>query len=261
MKRTLHAHLQLAFGSLFTLFLTLLLAPGAIAEEPEVRGVITARSHATVSSQISARVTNLPFEAGQAFRKGDVLVGFDCAMHRAELRAAEAELGSARKTHANNRELAHLDAVGVLEVELSAAEVEKSQAGVELARVQTSRCQVLAPYAGRVVSTAVNLYESVQSNQELLRILDDSQLELELIVPSSWVRWLDTDTRFGFKVDETGETVIARVNRIGASVDPISQTVRLNAVFPERPGSLLAGMGGRASFETPASRATAGGGP
>ena len=214
----------------------------------EIRGVVKAQSEAVISSQIDARVVELPFRLGESFQKGDTLVGFDCAMFRAELSAARAELRSHQKTHENNLELAALDAIGALDVELSKAEADQARAKVQVAEVHTRRCAIKAPYAGRVVATHVNVYESVRSNQELLRILDDRSLELELIVPSAWVRWLDAGTEFRFRIDETAEEIPAHVLRVGAMADPVSQTIRLQAGFPDAKGKLLAGMSGTAVF-------------
>jgi multidrug efflux pump subunit AcrA (membrane-fusion protein) len=47
------------------------------------------------------------------------------------------------------------------------------------------------------------------------------------------------------RVDETGKTYIARVARIGARVDPVSQSIKVVAVIEGRPSELMAGMSGR----------------
>ena len=56
---------------------------------------------------------------------------------------------------------------------------------------------------------------------------------------------------FTFQLDETGEKVRASVGRIGASVDPVSQSVRLAGEFVSRPPDVLSGMSGTAIFEPP----------
>lgn len=224
---------------------------GSLQAGHEIRGVVTASAEALISSQIEGRVIELPFRLGEAFEEGDTLVAFDCAGFEAELAAAKAESRSARRTHQNHKELAALSAIGALEVEISQAEAEKAQARVDVAEVQTRRCTIRAPYAGRVIASNVNVYESVRSNQELLRILDDGQLEVELIVPSRWVRWLESGTEFRFHVDETDEEIPAHVVRIAAAADPVSQTIRIEAEFPGDTGRMLAGMSGTALFAPP----------
>jgi len=75
-------------------------------------------------------------------------------------------------------------------------------------------------------------------------------LELSIIVPSKWMRWIDIGQRFNFAVDETGESFTAKIIRRGAAVDPVSQTIDITAK-PLGDIKALTGMSGIARFETP----------
>ena len=82
-------------------------------------------------------------------------------------------------------------------------------------------------------------------------IINDNQFELELIVPSEWLNWLKSDNRFSFEVDETRTVLEAQIIRFGATVDPISQTVKLVGRFLAHPDGIKAGMSGSAHFKVP----------
>lgn len=215
-----------------------------------IRGVVKPASEALLSSEILARVSKLPFREGERFAKGKTLVKFDCSLYRAELAARQAEYVKQKKTLDNNRELLGLNAIGALEVELSRAEVQRAAADVQVAKVTASRCTVAAPFSGRVIELKVNEHESVGLKTELISILDDSALEIELIVPSRWTNWLKTGTAFAFAVDETGEVLEASVKRLGARVDPVSQTLRVFGAFTKPKPKVLSGMSGTARFES-----------
>ena len=73
----------------------------------------------------------------------------------------------------------------------------------------------------------VNEHENVFPNDQLLSLLDDSLLEIELILPSKSLAWLKVGTPFEYAVDETGLRYPAAVQDIGANVDPASQTVKV----------------------------------
>ena len=92
-----------------------------------VRGVVKPSEEAVISSELQARVKRMPFRDGQWFKKGDLLVEFDCAKYWAELAAAKAELEGREKTAVNNQELAKLNGIGQLEVDISETEVKSSQ--------------------------------------------------------------------------------------------------------------------------------------
>ena len=114
-----------------------------------------------------------------------------------------------------------------------------------------SKCTVSAPFAGRVAEQKVREQQYVQPGQPLLEILDDSSLELEFIVPSRWLVWLKPGQAFHVAIDETGRTYPAKVQRIGARVDPVSQSVKLSAVVDGRFPELMAGMSGKVLMTPP----------
>jgi multidrug efflux pump subunit AcrA (membrane-fusion protein) len=64
-------------------------------------------------------------------------------------------------------------------------------------------------------------------------------------VPSKWLQWLRVGSAFNFKVDETGDVLQAKVERISAAVDAVSQTVKVVASVPKSPANVLPGMSGR----------------
>ena len=52
------------------------------------------------------------------------------------------------------------------------------------------KCQISAPYAGRIAEQKIREQQYAQAGQPLLDIIDDSVLELEFLVPSRWLSWL-----------------------------------------------------------------------
>jgi RND family efflux transporter MFP subunit len=218
------------------------------AELSTIRGVVKATAQATLASQVQGRISRLPFKEGQRFKKGALLVALDCSKYEAELASAQAEHRGKKKTYENNLRLSEHHAVGQLELEVSQTEVDKAIAAVKAAQVNVNGCTVLAPFPGRVVKTIVNEHENVFPNDQLISLLDDSQLEIELILPSKALAWVKVGTPFDYAVDETGLRYLAVVQDIGANVDPASQTVKVKGQFRDKPEKILAGMSGTAAF-------------
>jgi multidrug efflux pump subunit AcrA (membrane-fusion protein) len=99
-----------------------------------------------------------------------------------------------------------------------------------------------------VVEQKVREQQYVQPGQAMLEILDDSVREIEFIAPSRWLGWLRVGQGFKVRIDETGRSYPARVLRIGAKVDPVSQSIKIVGAIDGKFAELLAGMSGRASF-------------
>ncbi|MBS0370752.1 MAG: efflux RND transporter periplasmic adaptor subunit [Proteobacteria bacterium] len=221
-------------------------------ERREIRAQLAPRRYTTIAAEIGAKVNRLPVAEGGRFAAGQALVSFDCSLQQAQLNKAKAALGAAEKTSSANRRLNELGSAGKLEVEMAEAEVAKNRAEVASNAAVLAKCSVAAPFAGRVAEQKVREQQYVQPGQALLEILDDSQLELEFIVPSKWLAWVKTGTAFQVAIDETGKTYPAKVQRVGAKVDPVSQSVKLSAAIDGKFNELVAGMSGKVLMAPPA---------
>ncbi len=223
--------------------------------EPEpvldARGVIAAKNESTVASRMTARITSMPFREGRSFGKGALLARFDCSTIQAELNAARAATAAYQKTYETNVELDSYEAVGKNEVAVSRANLGRAQAEANAVSAQLRDCAVYAPFAGTVVEEIASRGEVAASGQPLLRIQSGGDLEADLIVPSNWLTWLEPGAKFDFVIDETGATITGVVTRLGASVDPVSKTIRIGANIDRGDALVLPGMSGTATFEKP----------
>jgi RND family efflux transporter MFP subunit len=227
-------------------------APAAASgEQREIRAQLSPRRYTTLAAEIGAKINRLPVLEGGVFRAGQTLVQFDCAMQHAQLDRARAVLMGAEKTWNANKRLAELNSVGKVELDLSEAEVIKNRAEVSVAAVVLGKCAIAAPFSGRVAEQKAREQQYVQPGQALLEIIDDSVLELEFIVPSRWLAWLKTGHGFQVAIDEVGKSFPAKVQRIGARVDPVSQSVKLVATIDGKFPELMAGMSGRVTMVPP----------
>jgi len=220
-------------------------------ERQEIRAQLLPRRYTTIAAEIGAKVNRLPVPEGSAFRAGQLLVSFDCTLQRAQLRKADADLDGAAQTLKSNQRLAELNSVGKLELDLSSSAVNKARAEVGAHHAVLGKCAVSAPFAGRVAEQKIREQQYVQPGQALLDIIDDSVLELEFLVPSRWLSWLKVGGKFEVQIDETGKRYPAKFIRIGARVDPVSQSVKVAAAIDGKFPELIAGMSGRVQVAPP----------
>jgi membrane fusion protein (multidrug efflux system) len=225
--------------------------PKPAMERQEIRAQLLPRRYTTVAAEIGAKINRLPVPEGSAFKAGQLLVSFDCSLQQAQLQKAQAELDGADQTLKSNQRLAELNSVGQLELDLSRSAVGKARAEVGANRAVLGKCSVAAPFAGRVAEQKVREQQYVQPGQALLDIIDDSVLELEFLVPSNWLSWLRVGGTFQVQIDETRKSYPAKFIRIGARVDPVSQSVKVAAAIDGKFPELIAGMSGRVQVTPP----------
>jgi RND family efflux transporter MFP subunit len=218
---------------------------------PEIRAQLTPLHYTTLSSEMAGRIDRIATRVGDHFRKDDVLIMFDCAVPRAQTARAQAVTTQAEKTYAINQRLAALKSMGNLEVEVSAAEVQKAKADLAAANAIASKCTIAAPFAGVTVEQKAREFQYTTPGQALLDVLDDHSLEVELIAPSRWLSWLKPGYAFQVRIDETEKTYPAKVTRLGGRVDPVSQSIKVIGEITGDAPELLAGMSGRATVTPP----------
>lgn len=229
-------------------------APGdgeAGAAPQVIRAQLVPLNETTLASETAARIDRITRRPGEHFKKGETLVVFDCVAQRAEAAKAQALLLVAQKTFAVNRKLAELKSIGQLELDVSAAEIEKAKADFAIAEAAVSKCTIDAPFSGVVVDQKAHEFQYTTPGQPLLEILDDKSLEVEFIAPSIWLRWLKPGYPFSVAIGETGKTYRGHVELIGARVDPVSESIKVTGAIDGDPPDLIAGMSGRVGIAPP----------
>ena len=220
------------------------------------RGVLRPGQTAEIAAGMSGKLTSAPYRAGQYFKKGAVLAKFNCTRQEAELSALTRAHQTLSLKHQNISELYNAGAAGEFELTIAQSEMNQAAAERDVIKARLSDCVVTAPFAGYVSLQHVAAFETPAINAPLYSILKAGSLEVSVIAPSAWMRWVKSGTRFDFTVDETGQSFKAKVVRTGAAVDPVSQTIELTARPTGKVGRSLAGMSGVAKF-TPPKEATA----
>lgn len=217
-------------------------------KDGRIRTQLSSRNAATISSEVAGRIATLSLREGDSFRSGQLLVGFDCSLYQSQLRKAEASIEAAHALVQSNQRLAELNSIGKFEVEQAQARLKEAQAEASTARTVVSRCSIAAPFSGRVARRHVAAHQYVSSGTPLLDILETGQLEVQMIVPSKWLAWLKPGVPFTVEVEELGKSFPAKVQRLGAQIDPVSQTLSVVGVIDGQHPALLPGMSGWAVY-------------
>ena len=225
------------------------------AGKQDIRAQLSAVTYNSIASELSAKISELPFKEGQSFKVGQVLVVFDCATQQAQFQKTKAVLSIADRNYQTNKKLLALGSVGRIEYENSYSEYLKTKAENDELATVLARCNVLAPYSGMVVEQKVRTQQYVQAGQPLLDILDNSSLELEFVAPSKWSPWLTEGYKFEIKLDETSKSYPAKITRVNGKIDPVSQTIKVAAVIDGDFKEIAPGMSGVLMITPPESAA------
>ena len=231
-----------------TAVLIILMLSFANAEVRESRALVVASQEAILSSELAARIENIAVKEMQRFKKGDLLIQFDCSLYEAQKDVVSANANSALIKLKSDEQMLQMRSIGKYELELSISEYEKAKSELRIAELNVERCQIKAPFDGAVEEVVVNTFETIQPQVELMKIIQTEVLELEMVVSSEWISWLKIGHPIKVYIDEIQKEFNATISGIGANVDAVSQTIQLKGTITDTSPALLPGMSGRVVF-------------
>ena len=231
-----------------TVVLIVLMLSNANAEVRESRALVVASQEAILSSELAARIENIAVKEMQRFKKGDLLIQFDCSLYEAQKDVVSANANSALIKLKSDEQMLQMRSIGKYELELSISEYEKAKSELRIAELNVERCQIKAPFDGAVEEVVVNTFETIQPQVELMKIIQTDVLELEMVVSSEWISWLKIGHPIKVYIDEIQKEFNATISGIGANVDAVSQTIQLKGTITDTSPALLPGMSGRVVF-------------
>jgi RND family efflux transporter MFP subunit len=236
-----------------------------VTAEPPSRstatGVVTAQRTVDIAAKRQERITAIHVDRGDRVAAGALLVETDADELLADKAAAEAELGAARVERdyrarsagrlerlARSESLAE-DRLDEALYSLAAAEQRLRLAEARLRKIDAllKDTRLTAPFAGVITARAAELGQLTRPGEPLLRLEDQSTLELHTRVKERDVPGISPGDPVQVTVDALGDEALrATVARVIPSGDA-DHTFLVEIDLPER-AALYPGMFGKAVF-------------
>ncbi len=215
-----------------------------------------------ISFEVSGRMIKRQVDVGDSLKKGDVLAELEADRYEAEVgrlkaerASAQAELENAEKQLARQAKLledgfstqARVDEL-VAAVRSTRSQSDAISAALDRAEIDRSHTVVYAPFDGTVSETFVEEFQNVVAKQPVLRILDTSQIEMDVNVPEALIGLTSyvTEIRVRFK-PLPGLEIPASIKEIGNEASLTTRTYPVTIVMDQPEGAeIRPGMAGEA---------------
>ncbi len=218
------------------------------SQDFQSRAVIVSLDRTILSSEIAGEIVELSKFEGDSFKKGEPLIKIDCAVYKAQKRKIDVEKEIARLELEKNKKLDTFGSIGTFDIQISQENFNKQKAESDISAINISRCDILAPFDGKIASKKVAKHQSIKPQDELLEIVGVDNLEAKVVVPSSWLVWLKKGMEFDLSIDETKTTIKAQVVQWDSVVDSSSQSITIRAKLIKPYDNIIPGMSATANF-------------
>ena len=112
---------KLLVSTLLILFLSSCYSQAQVMES---RALVVASQEAILSSELAARIENIAVKEMQRFKKGDLLIQFDCSLYEAQKDVVSANANSALIKLKSDEQMLQMRSIGKYELELSISEYD-----------------------------------------------------------------------------------------------------------------------------------------
>ena len=242
-----------------------------------ISGSLHSRSIVEVKPEVGGRLLSARFEEGDFVRTGELLAEIDPANYRLAVEQARAILGVAQAglgraqiqvEHAR-REKERADnllrsggitgkdqeaaVTGVrdseAQVRLAEAQVEQARAALAIAEKALKDCRIIAGASGLVQKRYYDPGSLLSAGAPLYMLVDNSQLELECLVPSYRLAEVRTGQQVEFTTPSFGDRNFeGAIMAVNPMVESDNRSVRISARIANPKGELRSGMYARGSI-------------
>ncbi len=226
---------------------------------------IISLNHPTVSAEITGRITAIKTETGANIKKGQVLASIDCRSYQLAERQAQAAVNVAKtqfnlvkKQFARNRTLLRQGTIpremfdqAEANKQTTLADIELKNISNEIAKLEVSRCQIRAPFAGQITQRIVQEGQLVSAGTALFKLLQTGKLEITAELSPDEIKHIKDSPLLEFVSGDKHATVSLR--SIINTIDETTRTQEVRLSLP-RGSKLASGLSGRLEWSSKQSK-------
>ncbi|TAK77454.1 MAG: efflux RND transporter periplasmic adaptor subunit, partial [Gammaproteobacteria bacterium] len=176
------------------------------------------------------------------------LLILDCRVQQADLQKAKAQAQAATAALNSAKRLKTYGSISQAELTQALTQMAIANSEVNKLSAVVEKCTIVAPFKGAVSDVMVHAHETVKPGDPLFKIVSTEDVDFEIQVPSSWLRWLHIGTIFYVNVHEINRIVKVKIVKINPEIDSVSETVKIVGSLVVPDNKLLPGMSGQACF-------------
>jgi len=209
----------------------------------EALGTLEPKEVVDLTLNTADRVQSLYFDDGQRVRKGKTLLSLAQREQIALTEAADATASEAAQQLERIERLAARKAVS--QAELDEAKRNVNAANAQLRAVQSRQKDrvLVAPFDGVLGFRRVSVGSFIRPGDTVARLIDDSEMNLEFAVPSTFLRSLAPGTRVIARTDDLpGMNFDGEIATVDNAIDPVSRSIKVRATLPNPDRILISGM-------------------
>jgi len=212
---------------------------GTVSKRINTVGHLHANAMVVVKSEISGRIAELLFTEGGSVKKGDLIIRFEDAEHKAAVQIAEGELEHAKSSFERISKLHEQKAASSKQLDEENARLKMAEGKLLQAKANLEKANIKAPFDGNIGIINISPGAFVQAATELVTIVDNKSVKVTFKVPEKNIHDVGAGQVVEVKVSAFKEQVFTgTIEAVDAKVEQESHSIQVKGIIPN-PDNLL----------------------
>ena len=212
---------------------------GTVSKRINTVGHLHANAMVVVKSEISGRIAELLFTEGGSVKKGDLIIRFEDAEHKAAVQIAEGELEHAKSSFERISKLHEQKAASSKQLDEENARLKMAEGKLLQAKANLEKANIKAPFDGNIGIINISPGAFVQAATELVTIVDNKSVKVTFKVPEKNLHDVGAGQVVEVKVSAFKEQVFTgTIEAVDAKVEQESHSIQVKGIIPN-PDNLL----------------------
>jgi RND family efflux transporter MFP subunit len=227
---------------------TVVVQPHAVDLTLPVEATVEAVAQTTLTAQVSGRVIEMRVDAGQAVKKGQLLLRIDAREAGEVATAASAQYINAKANYERMKNLQKQNFISAAALDKAKADFEAAQAARGQAGVSLGYASVTAPISGVVAQRLIEQGETAAPGRPLLTIYDPNGLRVTASIPQYQLPQMRKVRQARVEFPELGQWVDASAVTLLPTADAATHVSQVRVALPGELKSVIPGMFARVHF-------------
>jgi RND family efflux transporter MFP subunit len=226
--------------------LSITVADVAAFSESTLPGRAKAAQEADLAFEVPGRLIERPVSVGDRVTRGQLVARLDPRDFEARLLAARGAYRTAKAEYERAEALVAAEALAENVRDQRRAAMEVTAGEFRLAEKALADTRLEAPFDGVITGTYLENFQNVRAKQRIVRLLDDSTIEMEVSVPESLISLAPVAYDVQVEFDNyPGRKIPARITEIGDEASAATRTYPVTVAFTPPAGiDVKPGMAG-----------------
>lgn len=211
------------------------------AQQITLSGSILANEEVELKAESTGKLVEILFKEGDNVKQGQLLAKINDSELQAKLQNLKLDEKLAADDEARKKRLLEINALSQQDYDISVNNLEGTRSDIKLIEAQIQKCEIRAPFSGKIGLRNVSLGAFVSSSSVLANLVQTDPIKVEFSIPERFSGFTKVGKTITFSLTNKTTAYQAKIYAFEPSIDYQTRSVKVRALTSNKDGNLIPG--------------------